>query len=303
LIAGGYIGFFPESLVKQFRRSLPAIVQEGERRVVEKEARAQSPLSEAEMEMLQSLLPSPELDRHIAASVGLSPDAMDILRKVAWADYASGEGIYGTRDVLWDPALDRLAASVGLNLDAMDTTGDKYVLKYLSKDLAARSTKLTRFRLPRLDLLTPQDLAALLSSDEVLDEVGAVLDGILRKIPRGLSSDPEGATQWIDERLSGEFQEALGRLKGRLRSIPDAAKVGGNSAAVGATVYSGVLTASPTLALAFGAGGAAAGAVTEIAAAWLRQRRRRSSSADGWPATPPAWATPWHSSSATPPTA
>jgi hypothetical protein len=28
-----------------------------------------------------------------------------------------------------------------------------------------------------------------------------------------------------------------------------------------------------------------------------------SSSANGWPATPPAWATPWHSSSATPPTA
>jgi hypothetical protein len=234
LIAGGYIGFFPPSLIEHFSNlGDPDIVKESTRRAVKHEKRR-------------------------------------------WQQLAD-EGMCGTmilqmpRSPYWDPVLDRLAASVALGLDAMDTTGDKYVLKYLGKDLTAVPTKLARFRLPRLELLSPRDLASLLSSDEVLAEVDAVLDSALRSIPDGLCGDPERAARWIDERLTYEFRGALRRLRGALRGIPDGAKLGGAGAAVGASVLAGVLTGSPDLALAVGAAGAAA----DVTASWLYRRQRR----------------------------
>ena len=237
LIVGGYIGLFPPDLAEQFEYADPYIAKEATRRTMEHE----------------------EMRRERLTAEGMCGTS---IRRY---DEETGRRPYR------DPVLDRLAASVGLGVDAMDTTGDEYVLKYLGKDLTANPTKLARFRLPRLELLPPRELAALLASNEVLAEVADALDSTLRHIPNGLCGDPELAARWIDERLADELEEALGRLRGTLRNIPDAAKVGGAGAAIGATVLAGVLTASPAAALAVGAAGAAA----DVTAAWLHQWRRR----------------------------
>lgn len=145
----------------------------------------------------------------------------------------------------WDSALDRLAASVSLGVDAMDTTGDKYVLRYLGETLTAVPTRLTSIKLPRLELLPPRELAALLSSDEILAEVRSALDNALRSVPEGLAHDPEHAAQWVDERLTGNFEAAVHRLRHSIRRLPDAAMIGGAAVSIGATVLAGAITATP----------------------------------------------------------
>jgi len=163
--------------------------------------------------------------------------------------------------------LDRLAASVGLAVDAMDTTGDAYVLKYLGQTLTAVPTSLASVQLPRLDQLRPRELAALLSSDEILAEVRSVLDDALRNVPEGLANNPELAADWINGRLADNLEAAVHRLRHSIRRLPDAVKIGAAAGSVGASVLSGALTASPAIALGVGAAGAAA----DLTASWLHQ--------------------------------
>lgn len=166
--------------------------------------------------------------------------------------------------------LDRLSTSVGLRVDAMDTTEDNYVLRYLGETLTAVPTKLASVQLPRLELLPPRELAALLSSDEVLAEVRSALDDALRSVPEGLAHDPERAARWVDERLAEKLEAAVRRLRHSIRWRPDAAKIGGGAAAVGATVLAGALIATPPIGLALGAAGTAA----DLTASWLYQWQR-----------------------------
>jgi hypothetical protein len=233
LIAGGYIAFFPPELAERLRDADPAIAKENAKR------RAQEDNSRRELEGLWDIF-----------SAQVTPS----MRSEAL-------------NAPWDPALDRLAASIGLGVDAMDTTGDRYVLRYLGETLTAFPTSLASVQLPRLELLPPRELAALLSSDEVLAEVRTALDEALRSVPEGLAHDPELATRWVDERLAGNFEAAVHRLRRSIRRLPDAAKIGSAAGGVGATVLAGALTASPTLALGVGAVGAAA----DLTASWLHQ--------------------------------
>lgn len=112
LIAGGYIGFFSENWAKQFRYNDPDIAEEGG-------FRADGAMAFLELALYKSGgITITEHDRE------------------------------ESRDAIWPPWLDRLAASVGLGLDVMDVSEDRYVLKYLGKDLTAFPTKLDRFRFP-----------------------------------------------------------------------------------------------------------------------------------------------------------
>jgi hypothetical protein len=166
-----------------------------------------------------------------------------------------------------DSLLDRLAASVGLGVDAMDTTGDTYVLRYLGQSLTAVPTRLASVQLPRLELLPPRELAALLSSDEALAKVRSALNDALQSIPEGLARDPERAARWVGDRLAGNYEAAVRQLRHSIRRWPNAAEISVSAVGVGATVLSGVLTGGPGLVVGIGAAGAAA----SLTASWLLQ--------------------------------
>jgi hypothetical protein len=234
LITGGYLAFFPESLIRDFQHDEPNIVEEIARRSYER-----------------------EMQRVDDEFVDEEEEWCGLLRPMSLKSY-------------YDPILNRLATSIGLRVDAIDTTGDKYVLSYLGKSLTPVPTRLAHFDLPRLELLNPRDLAALLSSDAALAEVHYVLDNTFRNIPDGLCGDVKGAAQWIDDRLSDDFKDSVRKLKRTVRSTPAAAKIGSAGAAVGATLVAGILTASPAIALGVGAAGAAA----DLAGSWLHEARR-----------------------------
>ena len=242
LIAGGHIGFFPPELAERLRDTDPVIIKESARRWDE----------------------WVEL-RHRLNVVETSV----ILGKPGEAAIDASQFLAET---ISDPVLDRLAASVGLGLDAIDTTGDTYVLRYLGEQLTAVPTRLASVQLPRLELLSPTELAVMLSSDEVLAEVRSALDNALRSVPEGLTHDPDLAARWVDDRLTGNLETAVQRLRISISRLPEGAKIAGAAAGVGATVLAGALTASPPLALGVGAVGAAA----DLTASWLHQWRRYS---------------------------
>jgi hypothetical protein len=235
LVAGGYIMLFQPKLAERFRDTDPAIAKENAQRMAQDLGRI--------FRLIDRPAPWPR-------TAEMNAD-MKAGWKARWAD----------------PVLDMLAASVGLGVDAMDTTGDNYVLRYLGEALTAVPTRLASVQLPRLELLPPQELAALLSSDEVLAQVRSALDDALRGVPEGLARDPELAARWVDERLAGNLEAAVRRLHHSIRRLPDAAKIGGAAGGVGATVLAGALTDSPALALGVGAAGAAA----DLTATWLHQ--------------------------------
>lgn len=173
---------------------------------------------------------------------------------------------------MWDAPLERLAASVGLGVDAMDTTGDQYVLQYLERNgLAAIPTRLASIQLPMLGDLPPRELVALLSSNEALAEVRKVLDNLLRRIPEGYTRDPNDAVRWFNDHLTEYLESAVVRLSHSIRQLPDAAVIGGTAGGVAATVIAGELTGSSALALGVNAAGAAA---SGLAASWLYQRQQ-----------------------------
>jgi len=179
-----------------------------------------------------------------------------------------------TTEFGYHPVLDRLAASVGLGVSAMDTTGDRYVLNFLGQGLNAVPTNLSKYPLPRLDRMTPNDLAALLRSDEALVKVHALLNSIYT-IPPGCGNDPALAVEWINNRLEAELPGALCQLHHHLSQRPNPVDFGSAVTAVAATVISGVLTANPAAALAVGA----AGAASNLAAAWLHRMRQHRKNA------------------------
>jgi len=242
LIAGGHMGFFPPELAERLSDTDPVIIKESARRWDEW-VELKHRLNVVETSVI--------LGKPGEAAVDASQFFAETFR---------------------DPVLNRLAASVGLGVDAMDTTGDTYVLRYLGEQLTAVPTRLASVQLPRLELLSPTELAVMLSSDEVLAEVRSALDNALRSVPEGLTHDPDLAARWVDDRLMGNLETAVQRLRISIRRLPDGAKIGGAATGVGATVLAGALTASPPLALGVGAVGAAA----DLTASWLHQWRRYS---------------------------
>lgn len=196
IVAGGYITFFPPGLADRLRYADPAIAKDNAQRADRwEDARRRA------------------LDIFAAAGVHRDEALKQVLQlwdpQFDWilVKYARDREFFTKADQpWWDPVLGRLAASLSLGVDAMDTTADKFVLRYLGETLTAIPTRLASVQLPRLELLPPRELAALLSSDAVLAEVRSALDNALRSIPEGLACDPELAARWVDERLRRELR-------------------------------------------------------------------------------------------------
>jgi hypothetical protein len=201
------------------------------------------------------------------------------LREFRWQAWEQ-EGFCGTsfmreerrRRPYRSEILAKLATAVRLDVDPFDITADRFVREFLGTNLDTKPLRaLGSIRLPRLEDLSSADLAALLSSDEVLHEVKMVLDKVLTPAP-GLTA--EEASRTLDRQLVKEFTAAADRLEKHFKSQPSLAEIVGTVGTIGATLYAGAASHDPLVAT----GVAAVGGGATLISAWLnRQHTKRRS--------------------------